>query len=114
VPSQKVADAYVSLTLQTAAFKQAIGEASGEMRKFSASMRAESAKSRESVKLLSEELSLGIPRGLQKIVSTLPGVTTAMSGVNGRLKKVSNEPLLSSLCGHAASLSRGRVRVRCC
>ena len=79
MPSQKVASAYVDLQLQTAQFKAASGEASGEMRKFSATMREESAKSRESVKLLSEELGLGIPRGLQKFISTLPGVTTAMN-----------------------------------
>jgi hypothetical protein len=72
MPSQKVASAYVDLQLQTAQFKAAIGEASGEMRE-------ESAKSRESVKLVSEELGLGIPRGLQKFISTLPGVTTAMN-----------------------------------
>lgn len=79
MPSQKVASAYVDLQLQTAAFKAAIGEASNEMRKFSAEMREESAKSKESVKLLSEELGLGIPRGLQGIISKLPGMTTAMN-----------------------------------
>ena len=77
--SKKVAEAYVSLTMQTAAFKAAINEASGEMKKFGAQMREESQKSRESVKLLSEELGLGIPRGLQGIISKLPGVTAAMN-----------------------------------
>lgn len=77
--SQKVASAYIDLQLQTAAFKAAINEATGEMKKFSAQTREEMAKSRESVKLLSEELGLGIPRGLQGIISKLPGVTTAMN-----------------------------------
>lgn len=49
------------------------------MRQFSVSMRAKSEKSRESVCLLSEELGLGIPRGLQRIISTLPSVSKAMN-----------------------------------
>jgi hypothetical protein len=77
--SKQVASAYVDLQLQTAQFKAAIGEAQGSMRQFSAQMRAETQKSRESVRLLSEELGLGIPRGLQNIISKLPGVTTAMN-----------------------------------
>ena len=79
MPSKKVASAYVDLQLQTAAFQAAIGEATSEMKKFGSQMREESQKSRESVKLLSEELGLGIPRGLQGIISKLPGVTTAMN-----------------------------------
>ena len=74
-----VANAAVSLTLQSTEFSKAVGTAKAEAKSLSATMREESAKSRESVKLLSEELSLGIPRGLQKIISTLPGVTSAMN-----------------------------------
>jgi len=79
MPSKKIADAYVSLTLKTAEFKVLLDEAGHEMRKLSAQMREETQKSRESVKLLSEELGLSIPRGLQGIISKLPGVTTAMN-----------------------------------
>jgi hypothetical protein len=77
--SRKVAAAYVSLELQIANFKAAIGEAQGLTKKMAAEMREEMAKSKESVKLLSEELGLGIPRGLQGIISKLPGITTAMN-----------------------------------
>jgi hypothetical protein len=77
--SRKVASAYVDLQLQIAQFKAALGEADGSMRKFSAEMREQNEKSRESVRLLSEELRLGIPRGLQGIISKLPGVSTAMN-----------------------------------
>ena len=76
---QAVANASASLTLNTTEFSKPLGTARAEMKQFSATMREESAKSRESVKLLSEELGLGIPRGLQKIISTLPGVSTAMN-----------------------------------
>lgn len=79
MPSQKVSSAYIDLELRTAAFKQAIGEATSSMRQFSAQTHEEMGKSRESVRLLSEELGLGIPRGLQGIISKLPGVTTAMN-----------------------------------
>ena len=74
-----VANAAVSLTLQSTEFSKAVGTAKAEAKSLSATMREESNKSRESVKLLSEELSLGIPRGLQKIISKLPGVSTAMN-----------------------------------
>jgi hypothetical protein len=77
--SRKVAAAYVSLELQIAQFKAAIGEASGLTKKFAAETREQMNQSRESVRLLSEELGLGIPRGLQGIISKLPGVTTAMN-----------------------------------
>lgn len=77
--SEKVSALYLDMQLKTAQFKAAINEASGEMQKFSRQMKEESAKSRESVKLLSEELGMGIPRGLQGIISKLPGVTTAMN-----------------------------------
>ncbi|HEY5054662.1 MAG TPA: hypothetical protein VII58_00790 [Acidobacteriaceae bacterium] len=77
--SRKVAAAYVSLELQTAQFKAAIGEAGGLTKKFAAETREQMQQSRESVRLLSEELGLGIPRGLQGIISKLPGVTTAMN-----------------------------------
>jgi hypothetical protein len=77
--SRKVASAYVDLQLQTAQFKAAIGESTALTRQFSASMREEMEHSRESVRLMSEELGLGIPRGLQQIISKLPGVSTAMS-----------------------------------
>ena len=77
--SKKVASAYVDLQLSIAQFKAATGEASGLMKSFAAQTREEMQKSRESVRLLSEELGLGIPRGLQGIISKLPGVTTAMN-----------------------------------
>src|SRR5579863_3265758 len=77
--SKKVAEAYVALQLQTAQFKAAIGEATGQMRKMQTEMREEMQKSRESVRLLNEELGIGMPRGLTNIVSKLPGVATAMN-----------------------------------
>jgi hypothetical protein len=77
--SRKVAAAYVSLELQIANFKAAIGEAQGLTKKMAADMREQMDRSRESVRLLSEELGLGIPRGLQGIISKLPGITTAMN-----------------------------------
>lgn len=77
--TKKVASAYVDLQLQTAQFKAAVGEAQNEMKKFSAQMREQTEKSRESVRLLSESIGLGIPRGLQNVIAKLPGVTTAMN-----------------------------------
>ena len=79
MPSKSVATAFVDLQLKTQQFQQAIGQATSSMRQFSAQMRAESEKSRESVRLLSEDLGLGIPRGLQRIIATLPGVSKAMN-----------------------------------
>ena len=76
---QAVANASASLTLNTTEFSKPLGTARAEMKQFSATVREESNKSRESVRLLSEELSLGIPRGLQKIISNLSGVSTAMN-----------------------------------
>jgi hypothetical protein len=64
MPSKSVVTAYVDLQLHTAQFKAAIDEASSSMRTISASMRAESEKSRESVRVLSEKLGLEIPRGV--------------------------------------------------
>jgi hypothetical protein len=79
MPSKKVASAYVDLQLQTAQFKAAIGEATNTMKQFASQTREEMQKSRESVRLLSESIGLGIPRGLQNIISKMPLVTTAMN-----------------------------------
>ena len=79
MPSQKVASAYVDLQLQTAAFKASINEATSSMRQFSEQTRAEMNKSRESVRLLNEDIGLGLPRGLQSVISKMPGVSTAMN-----------------------------------
>lgn len=76
---QKVASAYIDLELRHAKLSRELGEVDGEIKRFNRQMREEMAKSKESVKLLSEELGLGIPRGLQGIVSKLPGVRTAMN-----------------------------------
>jgi hypothetical protein len=79
MPNSKVASAYVDLQLKLAQYKAAIGEATSESRKFSSQMREEMARSRESVRLLNEEIGLGIPRGLQKIIATSPAVASAMN-----------------------------------
>jgi hypothetical protein len=77
--SRKVASAYVDLELQIAKFKAALGEADGSMKKFSKQLREENEKSRESVRLLTESIGVGVPRGLQKIIATAPGVTRALN-----------------------------------
>jgi hypothetical protein len=79
MPKGSVATTYADLVHRRATFEAAIGEAQGEMRKFSASMREETQKPRESVRLLSEGLGLGIPRGLQRIISQSGAVRTAMN-----------------------------------
>jgi hypothetical protein len=75
----KVASIYVQLQAQTAEFKKALAEANIETRKWSATMREETQKSRESIRLLNEDLGVHLPRGLQNIISKLPAVTTAMN-----------------------------------
>lgn len=75
----KVASAYVDLVARTEAFHKALNDAKNATREWSAQMREESQKSRESMRLLSEELGLHIPRGLQNIMSKLPGLSTALN-----------------------------------
>jgi hypothetical protein len=75
----KVASAYVDLVARTEAFHKALGDATAATKKWSAEMREEAEKSRESIRLLSEEIGLGIPRGLQKIISELPGLSAALN-----------------------------------
>ncbi len=79
MPNQKVASVYVDLVLKTAEFKKATQDASSAMKDFSNQSRVEMLKSRESVRLLSEDLGIGLPRGLQNIISKLPAVTTALN-----------------------------------
>ncbi len=76
---KKVAGVSVDLSLELASFKASCREAETVTKKMTAEMKEEMGKSRESVRLLSEELGLGIPRGLQGIISKLPGITTAMN-----------------------------------
>src|ERR1700679_2542334 len=75
----KVAGINVDMTLELAQFKSSCREAETVTKQMTAQLREEMAHSRESVRLLSEELHLGIPRGLQGIISKLPGITTAMN-----------------------------------
>ncbi len=75
----KVASAYVDLVARTAAFKAAMDEAGMQARAFGNQMRAETQKSREAVRLLSEDIGVRIPRGLQTVISKMPMVTTAMN-----------------------------------
>jgi hypothetical protein len=75
----KVASIYVQLQAQTAEFKKALQDANVETRKWSATMREESQKSREAVRLLNEDLGVHLPRGLQNIISKMPAVSTAMN-----------------------------------
>jgi hypothetical protein len=77
--SAKVAEAYVDLQLRTAAFKAAIADATNETRKFSTQLKAEMESSRLSIRLLSQDLGVGIPRGLQTVIARLPGVSQALS-----------------------------------
>lgn len=75
----KVAEAYIELQLNLAKFKSTINDASGEIKKLSASMRQEMNTSRQSIRLVGEELGLHLPRALQGFISKLPGAKTAMS-----------------------------------
>jgi hypothetical protein len=77
--SAKVAEIYVELQANTAKFKQALGDATAATKKYTAQMRAEMKQSQDSVRLLSEEMGLGIPRSLQRVISTLPGVSKALN-----------------------------------
>jgi hypothetical protein len=79
MPSGKVASAYVDLVLRTEAFRKATQDAGGAMREFGNQARAEVGKSREAVRLLNEDIGIGLPRGLQNVISKLPGVATAMN-----------------------------------
>jgi hypothetical protein len=74
-----VAGVSVSMELELAQFKTSCREAEAVTKQMTAQMREEMQQSRESVRLLSEELGLGIPRGLQGIISKLPGLSTAMT-----------------------------------
>ncbi|MGA2650424.1 MAG: hypothetical protein ABSF28_07865 [Terracidiphilus sp.] len=76
---KKVAGVNVDMTLELAQFKQSCRDAENVTKQMTAQMREEMGKSRESVRLLSEELHLGIPRGLQSIIAYAPGVATAMN-----------------------------------
>jgi SNF family Na+-dependent transporter len=75
----KVAQIYVELQANIAKFKAAMGEATSATKQFAAQTRADMKQSQDSVRLLSEEMGLGIPRSLQRVISTLPGVSTAMN-----------------------------------
>lgn len=77
----KVAEIYAELQLSTAKFKAALGEATGEARRFSASMRTQTEEARASLALLSEELGVHIPRHLRNIAAESQVVSKAMSAI---------------------------------
>lgn len=77
--SQKVAELYAQLTLQTAGFKAALGEATGEMRKFSQQTKREMEEAKGSIALLGDQIGVVLPRHLRTFVAGLPGVASAMS-----------------------------------
>jgi Lambda phage tail tape-measure protein (Tape_meas_lam_C) len=80
MPNQaKVAEVYAELVLSTAKFKAAMQDATAETKKFSAQMRAQMRDAQGSVRIVSEELGIRLPRALQGFVARLPGVATAMS-----------------------------------
>ncbi len=75
----KVAAIYAELQLSTAKFKAALQDATSETRKFSAQMRSQMRDAQGSVRLVSEELGVHVPRALQGFIARLPGVAKAMS-----------------------------------
>ena len=75
----KVAAIYAELQLQTAKFKAALDEATGEMRRFSQNTRAQMQEANGSVALLGEQIGIHLPRHLRTFVTQLPGVASAMS-----------------------------------
>jgi hypothetical protein len=77
--SQKVAQIYSELVLQTAQFKAALGDAGTATRQWSAQMRHETEEAKGSIALLGEQIGVVLPRHLRTFVAGLPGVTTAMS-----------------------------------
>lgn len=76
---REVAAIYASLRLQTAQFKAALTEATGEMRKFSSQTRAEMREAKGAMALLGEEIGVSLPRHARGWVAALPGVSKAMT-----------------------------------
>jgi len=75
----KVASAYIDLVARTEAFKKAMDDATGMMRKFSSETRAQMAESKASIAMLGEAIGIHIPRHLQTVINKLPGVSAAMT-----------------------------------
>jgi hypothetical protein len=78
---QEIAGLYASLQLETAQFKQALGEATKSTRDFSRMMRAETTEAKHAIHMLSESIGAEIPRALQGVLAKVPLVTTAMSAM---------------------------------
>lgn len=77
--SAKVAAAYIELELNLAKFKSTVGQADADIKKLSASMRREMQNSRQSIRLVTEELGIHMPRALQGFVAKLSGVAPVMN-----------------------------------
>ena len=75
----KVAELYAQLTLETAQFKKALGEATSETQRFSKQMRAEMNEAKASIALVGEQIGVNLPRHLRGFVAQMPGVAKAMS-----------------------------------
>ena len=75
----KVAEIYVQLKADLAEYKKTLGEANVIAKQWGNTMREENQKSREAIRLLNEDLGVHLPRGLQNIISKMPGVSTAMN-----------------------------------
>lgn len=75
----KVAAIYAELQLQTAKFKLALNEATGEMRKFSAETRNQAREANGALATVGEQIGISLPRHVRAFVAQLPGVATAMN-----------------------------------
>lgn len=75
----KVAEIYVQLRADLAEYKKTLADANVLTKQWSGTMREETQKSREAIRLLNEDLGVHLPRGLQNVISKMPMVTAAMN-----------------------------------